>query len=503
MDRATLCPPCLYWEAKSMTALERTKMMDAIHGAIAQGPFLPNWESLKSYQVPEWYQDGKFGIFIHWGVYSVPAFVNEWYPRTMYEQGSREFQHHVTTYGPQDAFGYKDFIPMLTAEHFDPEAWAQLFQEAGAKFVVPVAEHHDGFAMYETALNRWNAKELGPERDVTGDLAAAVRRQGLVFGVSSHRAEHWWFFDGGRKFPSDVQDPEYADLYGPAQPVKDQADAEEGDVSEEFLEDWLARTCELVDKYQPQLVWFDWWIQTRPFKPYLQQFAAFYYNRGVEWGKGVAINYKYKAFEEGTAVFDVERGQLSGIRPQLWQNDTSVSKSSWGYTVGQDYKSADSLIGDLVDIVSKNGALLLNVGPRPDGTIPDEEQAILRRIGQWLTVNGEAIYGSRPWHTFGEGPTSIEEGAFTDTKRLPFTGQDIRFTTKGDTLYAVALAWPGQTLIVKSLSSTDAGAFPIRAVSLLGDEKLLPFEQVADGLHVPLPPAAVGEYAFTFKITHG
>jgi len=473
-------------------------MIDAIRAVAAQGPFQPTWDSLRGYRVPDWYADGKFGIFIHWGIYSVPAFGSEWYARNMYKRGSKEFDHHVATYGPQSAFGYKDFIPHLTGARFDPEAWARLFAEAGTRFVVPVAEHHDGFAMYETALNRWNAKEMGPKRDVTGELAAAVRAQGLVFGVSSHRAEHWWFFDGGREFPSDVQDPECADFYGPAERAADDwHDPAQGQPSDEYLADWLARTCELVDKYRPQLVWFDWWIQTRAFAPYLQQFAAFYYNRGVEWGQGVAINYKYQAFEEGTAVFDVERGQLAGIRPQLWQNDTSVSKSSWGYTEGQDYKDADSLIDDLVDVVSKNGALLLNVGPKPDGTIPDEEQALLRRIGRWLAVSGEAIYGTRPWHTFGEGPTAVEEGAFTDTKRPAFTGRDIRFTTKGDVLYATALAWPGEVLTVKSLSSSAAR---VTAVSLLGHGESLTFVQDADGLHVTLPPAPVGEYAFAFKI---
>ena len=476
-------------------------MTETIHAVADQGPFQPNWESLKNYRIPDWYQEDKFGIFIHWGVYSVPAFTSEWYPRNMYQEGSPEFKHHVATYGPQDKFGYKDFIPMLTGEHFDPEAWAQLFADAGAKFVVPVAEHHDGFAMYETPLNRWNAVNMGPKRDVTGDLAAAVRGHGMVFGLSSHRAEHCWFFDGGRKFPSDVQDPQYADLYGPAQPEKDEAGGDKPP-TEEFLQEWLERTCELVDKYRPQLVWFDWWIQTPAFKPYLQQFAAYYYNRGAEWGLGVAINYKYEAFEEGTAVFDVERGQLAGIRPLLWQNDTSVSKSSWGYTDSQEYKSVDSLVDDLVDIVSKNGALLLNIGPKPDGSIPDEEQAILREIGQWLQVNGEAIYGTRPWHVFGEGPTEIVEGAFTDTKRPEFTGQDIRFTVKDDTLYATALAWPGEILSIKSLSTTDTHALAITEVKLLGHGEALPFTQTADGLQVTLPPEPIGRHAFAFKITH-
>ncbi|HEV2122818.1 MAG TPA: alpha-L-fucosidase, partial [Chloroflexota bacterium] len=347
------------------------------------GPYAPTWDSLRSYTVPSWYVDGKFGIFIHWGVYSVPGFGNEWYPRNMYVQGSKVFEHHVQTYGPQTQFGYKDFISQFTADKYDPDHWAALFRRAGAQFVVPVAEHHDGFAMYDCSLSEWNAAKMGPKRDIIGELAAAVRRQWLVFGLSSHRAEHWWFFNGGTQFDSDVQDPRFAGLYGPAQ-------SRELPPNEQFLDDWLARTCELVDKYQPQLVWFDWWIEQPAFEPFLTQFAAYYYNRGTQWGRGVAINYKHQAFPEGTAVFDVERGQLADLRPYFWQTDTSVSKSSWGYTANQDYKSTASLIGDLIDIVSKNGALLLNIGPLPDGTIPEEEERILLEIGHWLSVNGEA-----------------------------------------------------------------------------------------------------------------
>ncbi len=372
--------------------------MQSINQVVSGGPFQASWESLEKYAVPEWYLDAKFGIFIHWGVYAVPAFGNEWYPRNMYQQGSKEFQHHVATYGPQSEFGYKDFIPKFQAERYDPEQWAELFRSAGAKFVVPVAEHHDGFPMYDCGLSEWCAAKMGPKRDLIGDLAAAVRRQGMVFGVSSHRAEHWWFFDGGMKFDSDVQDPRYAGLYGPARPEKEEPP------DKAFLDDWLARTCELVDKYQPQLVWFDWWIEQPVFQPYLQQFAAYYYNRGAEWKRGVAINYKNQAFPEQAAVFDVERGQLAGIRPLFWQTDTSISKNSWGYVGEQDYKTAGEIVGDLIDIVSKNGALLLNIGPRPDGTIPEPEERVLREIGRWLAVNGEAIYGTRPWTRFGEGP---------------------------------------------------------------------------------------------------
>ena len=469
----------------------------------------PTWESLKNYSVPEWYQDVKFGIFIHWGVYSVPAFGNEWYPRNMYIEGSREFEHHRETWGPHSEFGYKDFIPMFRAEKFDPAYWADLFRRAGARYVVPVAEHHDGFAMYDCSLSPWTAAKMGPKRDIVGELAAAVRKEGLVFGVSSHRAEHWWFFNGGMAFDSDVQDRQYQDLYGPAKPGpahhereawknKDWQPRPDG----KFLEDWLARTCELVDKYQPQLVWFDWWIEQVVFEPYLQRFAAYYYNRGVEWNQGVAINHKYESFPEGAAVFDIERGQLKGIRPLFWQTDTAVSKNSWGYVSNQDYRTPTSLIHDLIDIVSKNGSLLLNIGPRPDGTIPEPEQEILLEIGQWLAVNGEAIYGTRPWKVYGEGPTEVFEGAFQDTKRDGFTAQDVRFTTKGDVLYAIVLGWPDSGEVVIESLGTRLALYPdaIRQVELLGSGEPVQWSRDDDGLKVKTPSERPCQHAYTLKI---
>ena len=304
------------------------------------------WESLKQWEVPQWYCDAKFGIFIHWGVYSVPAFGNEWYPRNMYQPGTPEFAHHVATYGPQAQFGYKDFIPQFRGERYDANAWADLFARSGARYVVPVAEHHDGFAMYDCSFSQWKATKMGPCRDVVGELAEAVRARGLVFGVFSHRAEHWWFMDGGPRFPSDVQDPRYGDFYGPAQRAPgDIRDLNESPPDQAFLEDWLQRTCELVDTYQPQLVWFDWWIQHHAFAPYLQRFAAHYYNRGTEWDRGVAINFKYGAFPEGVAVYDIERGQLRGIHPCFWQNDTGICHNSWGYVQQRQYKTTTAARG--------------------------------------------------------------------------------------------------------------------------------------------------------------
>ncbi len=344
--------------------LKKKEMRQKIDEVISKGPFTDTWKSLLNYKIPQWYENAKFGIFIHWGVYSVPAFGNEWYPRNMYQQGTPEFKHHIKTYGSQNRFGYKDFILMFKAEKFDPKAWVDLFEKSGARYVIPVAEHHDGFQMYDSALSRWNAANMGPKKDIIGELAKAVRERGMVFGLSSHRAEHWWFFDGGLEFDSDVRDPYYMDFYGPAKASpKDLGSIDDNPPDEEFLENWLHRACELVDKYQPQIVWFDWWIQNLAFKPYLKKFSAYYYNRAAEWNKEVVINYKNSAFEEGTAVLDVERGQFSDIQQRFWQTDTSLSKNSWGYINNHDYKESNDIICALVDIVSKNGSLLLNIGP--------------------------------------------------------------------------------------------------------------------------------------------
>ncbi|MCL4833658.1 MAG: alpha-L-fucosidase [Caldilineaceae bacterium] len=477
----------------------------AIRQTIEAGPFAATWDSLEAYAVPDWYIDGKFGIFIHWGPYCVPAFGNEWYPRNMYLPGSKEYAHHRATYGPQDQFGYKDFIPQFTAEKYDPGAWASLFKEAGARFVVPVAEHHDGFQMYASELSRWNAAEMGPKRDLMGDLAGAVREAGMVFGVSSHRAEHWWFMNGGNTFPSDVQDPAYADFYGPARGELGQRPYEQyydNPPDQTFLEDWLLRTCELIDKYQPQLIWFDWWIQNMAFKPYLKQFAAYYYNSAAAWGKGVAVNNKFDAFPAGTTVFDIERGQESRIRGLFWQNDTSVSKNSWGYIDNHDYKVANDIIGDLIDVVSKNGALLLNVGPRADGTIPEIEQQMLREIGAWLGVNGQAIYNTRPWFIHGEGPTKVLSGAFTDTARTPFTSQDIRFTRQGDTLYAAVMAWPedGQVALRALGSAAPYHLAAVNSIEKLGDAGVVTWQAREDALVVDVSGCAPTSSPFVLKI---
>jgi len=466
-----------------------------IEAVVAQGPYSPSWDSLERFKVPKWYEDAKFGVFIHWGVYCVPAFDNEWYPRDMYMQDNRVFKYHLETYGPQSKFGYKDFIPMFKAEKFNADQWAELFKKAGAKYVVPVAEHHDGFPMYASDLTEWCAAKMGPKRDVVGELAAGVRKQGLHFGASSHRAEHWWFFNGGTTFDSDVNDPRYAGLYGPAQSDKVQPNSA-------YLDNWLARIGEIVDKYHPEIVWFDWWIEQPAFKPYLQKFGAFYYNRAAEWKREVAINYKNKAFPEHAAVLDIERGQLDTLRPIFWQTDTSVGEKSWGYIKDERFRTPESLIDELVDIASKNGCLLLNIGPKPEGTIPDEVRQILLDMGKWLSVNGEAIYATRPWKVYGEGPTKVVGGSFKDTATGGYTAQDIRFTSKGDTLYAIALAWPEDgKLTIKSLAAgSELTKREIKAIQMLGSKARVKWTRNAEGLIVELPHQKPSGYPIALKI---
>ena len=485
----------------------RSAILEDVDRINREGPFRADWESLRNYKVPEWYQDAKFGIFIHWGVYSVPAFGSEWYPRLMYIEGSEEYKHHLATYGSQDKFGYKDFIPSFKAEKFDPAVWARLFKEAGAKYVVPVFEHHDGFAMYDSGLSDWTAAKMGPHRDLMGDLAKAVRAEGLHLGASSHRVEHNFFLGVGRTISSDINDPKYAAFYGPAHqwlenkrgtPLSNDFTL----VSKSWTHDWLARSAEIVEKYHPEIMYFDWWIGQPSVREDLTRFAAFYYNSSLKYGDHIGvINYKDYAIQEQSAVLDLERGQLGDIRPLYWQTDTSISNKSWGYIQNDTFKSPQFVVHQLIDIVSKNGNLLLNIGPRSDGTIPEAVQQVLREVGAWLKVNGDAIYGTRPWKIYGEGPTRVAAGSFHDTDTSTYTAEDFRFTTKGSTLYATELGWPSTgEAVIHSLGSATAGGANVESVALLGSDAKLQFQQQPDGLHIRLPGSDPGHFAYCFRI---
>jgi alpha-L-fucosidase len=482
------------WESPAEKAKVKA-LVSKVNAGIAKGPFKATLESLKRYQAPDWYRDAKFGIFIHWGLYSVPAYNNEWYSRLMYQKDTDEFKHHIATFGPQDKYGYKNFIPLLTADRYDADHWAELFKMAGAKYVVPVAEHHDGFAMYDTSLSRWSAKKMGPKRDLIGELAQAVRTKGLVFGLSTHRAEHWWFMNGGMKFPSDVQNPAYADFYGPAQPDGTPPDAE-------FLSNWLARCAELVDKYHPQVMGdFDWWIGEQPaFDPFIQKLKAYYYNQAARRKEGVVLTAKVKTFIPGTSLEDVEKGQISDINPVAWQTDTSISWRSWAYLKDDPrYKDAGYLIRYLINTVSKNGNLLLNISPKPDGTIPEEQEKILLQIGAWLKVNGEAIYGTRPWTTFGEGPTQEKGGSFQEAS-VTYRDGDVRYTRKGDGLYAISLVAPKKPIALGMLGRKESPSLEVLSVEQIGSNAKVEWKR--DGKALVLRPAKTeGDLPVVFKLT--
>lgn len=450
-----------------------------------------NWENIAAnYSVPEWFKDAKFGIFIHWGPYSVPAFDNEWYARNMYQEGSAAYNHHRETWGPQDKFGYKDFIPLFKAEKFNANEWAELFKMAGAKYVVPVAYHHDGFAMYKSELEMWNSVDMGPKRDVVGELKKAILKQGMHFGVSSHSIENEWFFNGGMKFPSDVQDMSIS-LYG------HRADNEK--YTPEMAEDWLKLTYELIYRYQPELVWFDWTVNNPVVLPYFNKFMAHYYNCAIDWKKEVVVNAK-QGYPTNVLVWDMERGKSDKLMQFPWQTDTSIGKRSWSHVENEENKTAQQIIHDLIDIVSKNGNLLLNVGPKADGTITDEQKAVLLDIGEWLKVNGDAIYGTRPWKKYGEGPTAGTKGTFTDHVATDYTAQDIRFTTKGNDFYAIMLNW-GETVTITSLNPETIADAQLKEVSMLGCDENIKYEMTTSGIKIQLPKSKPCKSAYVVKLS--
>ncbi|WP_234042042.1 alpha-L-fucosidase [Persicirhabdus sediminis] len=470
-------------------------------------------ESLVNYQVPEWYQDAKFGIWAHWGVYSVPAFggthAAEWYPRHMYDQtnANGHYEHHQKTYGDNTEFGYKDFIPMFKAEKFDANQWMDLAENAGAKFYTVVSMHHDGFAMYDSEHTKWNAAKMGPKRDLTKELIDAARARGLRTGISNHFAFNNAYYDHMFKFGGDWAE-EYEDLYGRGSEKMD----------EWGLNRWWNVTTELVDKYSPDLYYFDWGWNNIAIRDHFvgqpQRFAAYYYNHAVKNGQGsygapgVVMNFKGKVLPVDAAVQDYERGGKTEVSPNVWQCDTSISKHSWSYSVHDDYWPSDELVDSLIDVVSKNGVMMLNFGPKADGTIPAEYSDRLLDIGSWLKQNGESIYATRPFDVFGEGPTvrTAENRQEIHRNGYNYGSKDIRFTRSKDNkdLFAIALGWPEDgKLTVTTLGKGKFDLSGLKTINLVGSDSQLSWSQDEQGLHITCPEKGEGKFAYPFKLSFG
>jgi alpha-L-fucosidase len=477
-------------------------MAEAVAAAVKQlpplpaGPYKPTWESVKeNYRYPEWFSNGKFGIYMHWGLYSVPARQSEWYFRHMYgNPGVRDW--HIQHFGPLNVFGYKDFIPMFRAEKYDPAQWAAMFKDAGARYVALTAEHHDGFSLWDSRINKRNAVNMGPLRDLVGDLAKAVRAQGLIFGVTNHSMENFTFLQP-ENFPqnpeetTDLYDPEWADFYHVAD-----RNVEARTV---FYRDWVLKNMELIDKYQPSMLWYDNGVNTRTLDPLKLYVAAYYYNRAKEWGRQVTLSTKGQAYLAGSILDHERQGRAEQeIYPDPWQVDESVH-SRWGYLTETNYLNVYAVVWRIVENTSKNGNLLLNFSPMPDGTFNQVQIDLLKGIGVWMRQNGEGIYDSRPWIKYGEGLSCKREQR---PNQAPYGQTDFRFTRKGNVLYVFMMAWPENgSAAIRSLATGGKGfSGKISRITILGNDKNLDFSQDAEGLHVTLPPQRPGEHVWTLKI---
>ena len=504
-----------------------------------QKQYKPEWESLMNYEVPEWYADAKLGFWVHWGVYSVPAFKGdhaaEWYGRWMYsherqgdhcDNGYAAHLHHKKTYGDPSEFGYKDFIPMFKAERFNADEWADLCVKGGAKYFCMMAAHHDAFCLWDTKLTEWNSVNMGPKKDLVGEIKTAVKKRGLRFGVSNHTGWNYMFFMWNHIHGYDAKQPGLENLYGTpiiSSNTLDTAHWYEGETrqswfgrtrpfvkpSERDLNRWLERTEELAAMYQPDLYYFDWGFNIPEYESRRKEFGAFYYNEAVKNGQGVygnpgvVLNYKNKAFPRGSAVLDYERGGDNKISPMVWQTDDCVYDGhNWGFAEGVPIKKTDVIVDELVDIVSKNGVLMLSFAPRADGSFPDDQKKLAYELGDWLKVCGEAIYATRPYKLLGE--VSPKWGAKNEVgyKTYIGTSEDIRYTRSKDnkTLFATILDWPtAEKVCIKTLADLDAAK--IQSVQMLGVDKPLEWKQTPAGLEISLPAKPDYGYAYPMRIT--
>ncbi|TWT84527.1 Alpha-L-fucosidase [Planctomycetes bacterium CA13] len=484
--------------------------------AVASQTFEPAWESLATHKAaPEWFQDAKVGIYFHWGVYSVPAFASEWYPFYMHRPG-RVFDHHVETYGHPSKFGYHDFVPMFTAEKFDPDDWAKLFYDAGAKFAGPVAEHHDGFSMWDSNATPWNAADMGPKRDITGELFASLRKLDMKTIATFHHARnlqryptmpepkegdvdrrdrsssHYLNVEG---YPTSSDDAKLQRLYGNMP-------------EQQWLEEiWFAKLKEVIDQYRPDIIWFDSWLEKIP-EAYRQKFAAYYLNEAEKMGSEVVIVRKQDDLPLSFTVNDHEKSREPKALPETWMTDDTISKGSWCYTDDLKIKGSPQIIHSMIDTVAKNGVMLLNVSPMADGTIPENQRAVLAELGKWLKANGEAIYRTRIWESYGEGPTQEPAGGFKSHSKftnLEYSDKDVRFTRSkdGKHVYAMILGWPGsgESVTLRSFGKEMAGAnTDIKSVAILDTGESLAFTRDDSGLQVTMPEKVNNEIAVAIRI---
>lgn len=467
-----------------------------------------DWASLGKYKEdPEWFRKAKFGIYFHWGLYSVPAFQDEWYPRWMHFKGNKVYEHHKATYGEPSVFGYHDFAPMFKAEKFDPESWAELFEKAGARFAGPVAEHHDGYSMWDSDITPWNTMNTGPHRDITGELSRAIRGHGMKLITAFHHAKnlqrstelgkenplsHYPYF---ADMPPSSDDPDLQLMYGNIEPEK------------WYREVWLGKLKEVIDKYQPDIMWFDYVLGNIP-EAYRKEYAAYYLNQAAKSGQEVVVVRKQNDLPLSMSVEDLEQSRKNAIGTRTWMTDATISDGSWCYTENLQVKKAEDVLHILIDIVSKNGVLLLNISPKADGTIPENQQQGLLKIGNWLHKYGEAIYDTEAWYTFGEGPTKEPEGHFGNHEafmKLKYSNKDIRYTTKDYSIYAIVLGElsPNQEILLTAFAKKNILDTPsIESVSFQGNIENIAWEYIEEeGLKLKAPEKALEEMATVIKIT--
>ena len=487
---------------------------------LTTGPFTGTHTSLAKYEIPAWYGEAKFGIWSHWGPQSGVE-QGDWYARNMYIPGNRDYKYHLETYGPQSKVGYKDLVPQFKAAEWDPEHLFGLYQKAGAKYFFSMGVHHDNFDMWNSKYQRrWNSMATGPKRDIVGEYAKAARKRGLRFGVSEHLSNSYdWFAvshlsdpDGPYAgIPYDGTDPAYADLYHDLSPMPPDfaKNAQRlGRVApDKWKMEYYLRVKDLVDQHEPDMLYTDGGI---PFEQYGLSTVAEVYNVSARRNGGkVEAVYFTKTDADlaggGVGVLDRERGVLAGISPAPWQTDTCIGE--WHYRRGITYKPAKKVVDLLVDIVSKNGNLLLNFPLPNSGKLDAEEMQTLDGITAWMAVNSEGIYATKPWAIYGEGPsTKVEAGGgnFNEGKKPDMGAGDIRYTTKGSAIYAFVQGWPGTEMTLPALGTASAPT-KVHAVSMLGGPDALKFKQEAPGLRVTMPnqkPAA-SDIGITLKLMTG